>query len=50
MFQTLIDDFHLCFVKNGRYDYLLQGLGVTIEVAFSAIATWEGQTPVNMSQ
>ena len=37
MFQGLIDDFQLCFVKNGRYDYLLQGLGVTIEVAFSAI-------------
>ena len=37
MFQTLIDDFHLCFVKNGRYDYLLSGLGVTIEVALCAI-------------
>ena len=37
MLQGLIDDFQLCFVKNGRYDYLLQGLGVTIEVAFSAI-------------
>lgn len=37
MLQSLIDDFQLCFVKNGRYDYLLSGLGVTIEVAFSAI-------------
>ena len=37
MIQGLLDDFQLCFVKNGRYDYLLQGLGVTIEVAFSAI-------------
>ena len=37
MFQSLIDDFHLCFVKNGRYEYLLSGLGVTIEVALSAI-------------
>ena len=37
MLQGLIDDFQLCFVKNRRYDYLLQGLGVTIEVAFSAI-------------
>jgi len=37
MFQSFIDDFHLCFVKNGRYDYLLQGLGVTLEVALSAI-------------
>ena len=38
MLQGLIDDFYLCFVKNGRYDYLLQGLGVTIEVALCAIA------------
>ena len=38
MLQGLIDDIQLCFVKNGRYDYLLQGLGVTIEVALSAIA------------
>ena len=37
MLQSLIDDFHLCFVKNGRYDYLLSGLGVTIEVALAAI-------------
>ena len=37
MFQSLLDDFHLCFVKNGRYEYLLSGLGVTIEVALSAI-------------
>ena len=37
MLQDLIDDFHLCFVKNGRYEYLLSGLGVTIEVALSAI-------------
>ena len=37
MIQGLIDDIQLCFVKNGRYDYLLQGLGVTIEVALSAI-------------
>ena len=38
MFQALLDDFYLCFVKNGRYDYLLSGLGVTIEVALFAIA------------
>ena len=38
MLQGLIDDFQLCFVKNGRYDYLLQGLGVTLEVALAAIA------------
>ena len=38
MFQALFDDFYLCFVKNGRYDYLLSGLGVTIEVALFAIA------------
>ena len=37
MWQSLLDDFQLCFVKNGRYDYLLQGLGVTLEVALSAI-------------
>ena len=37
MFQSLIDDFSLCFVKNGRYEYLLGGLGVTLEVALSAI-------------
>lgn len=37
MLQGLIDDFQLCFVKNGRYEYLLSGLGVTIEVALAAI-------------
>ncbi len=37
MLQSLIDDFSLCFIKNGRYDYLLDGLGVTLEVALSAI-------------
>ena len=38
MLQSLLDDFNLCFIKNGRYDYLLSGLGVTLEVALSAIA------------
>ena len=37
MLQSFLDDVQLCFVKNGRYDYLLSGLGVTIEVALSAI-------------
>lgn len=37
MIQGFLDDFHLCFVKNGRYDYLLSGLGITLEVALSAI-------------
>ena len=37
MLQSLVEDFQLCFVKNGRYDYLLQGLGVTLEVALLAI-------------
>ena len=37
MFQTLIDDFHLCFVKADRWQYLLKGLGVTLEVALAAI-------------
>lgn len=36
MYQTLLDDFYLCFVKNGRYEYLLQGLCVTLEVALAA--------------
>lgn len=31
------DDFQLCFVKNDRWRYLLDGLGVTIEVALAAI-------------
>ena len=35
--QGLIDDFQLCFVKNGRWVYLLSGLGVTLEVALAAI-------------
>ncbi len=38
MLQGLIDDFQLCFVKNGRWEYLLRGLGVTLEVALMAIA------------
>ena len=37
MLQGLIDDFQLCFVKNGRWEYLLGGLGVTLEVARAAI-------------
>ncbi|MBO6167847.1 MAG: amino acid ABC transporter permease [Kiritimatiellae bacterium] len=38
MFQSFIDDVSLCFVKNGRWEYLWQGLGVTLEVALAAIA------------
>ena len=37
MLQSFLDDFHLCFVKNGRWDYLLSGLGVTLEVALCSI-------------
>ena len=37
MLQGLIDDSQLCFVKNGRWEYLLSGLGVTLEVALAAI-------------
>ena len=37
MFQSLIDDFQLCFVKADRWQYLLKGLGVTLEVAIAAI-------------
>ena len=37
MWGEFADDFYLCFVKNGRWDYLLSGLGVTLEVAVSAI-------------
>jgi len=37
MFQSLLDDIQLCFVKNGRFEYLLNGLGVTLEVALAAI-------------
>ena len=37
MFQSLIDDFQLCFVKADRWQYLLKGLGVTLEVALAAI-------------
>ena len=35
--QSFIDDFNLCFVKNGRWEYLLNGLWVTLEVALAAI-------------
>ena len=37
MFQSLIDEFQLCFVKADRWRYLLKGLGVTLEVAIAAI-------------
>ena len=37
MAAALVDDFRLCFVKNDRWEYLLNGLGVTLEVALSAI-------------
>ena len=35
--SAFLDDFALCFVKNGRWEYLLSGLGVTLEVALAAI-------------
>ena len=38
MLQSILDDFQLCFVKNGRWHYLWNGLGVTLEVALTAIA------------
>jgi len=38
MWQSLVDDFSLCFVKNARYDYLVSGLCVTLEVALASIA------------
>ncbi len=31
------DEFFHCFVKDGRYAYLLNGLGVTLQVALAAI-------------
>lgn len=37
MWQNVLDDLHLCFVKNGRWEYLWNGLGITLEVALSAI-------------
>lgn len=37
MLEKLLADFQLCFVKNGRWEYLWNGLGVTLEVAFAAI-------------
>ena len=37
MWQSFLDDVQLCFVKNGRWEYLWNGLGVTLEVALSAI-------------
>ena len=37
MIQSFLDDFQLCFIKSSRYEYLLQGLGVTLEVALAAI-------------
>ena len=37
MLQSLVDDFALCFVKNGRWEYLFNGLCVTLEVALAAI-------------
>ncbi len=36
MWQSILDEFQLCFGK-GRYAYLLNGLGVTLEVALAAI-------------
>lgn len=36
--SAFLEDFALCFVKNGRWQYLVNGLGVTLEVALAAIA------------
>ena len=37
MIHGFLDDVQLCFVKNARYEYLLNGLGVTLEVALASI-------------
>ena len=37
MWQTFLDDCRLCFVKNNRWQYLFDGLGVTLQVAIQAI-------------
>lgn len=37
MLDGLLDDFTQCFVKNGRWEYLWNGLGITLEVALAAI-------------
>ena len=34
---SLADDFYLCFVKNARWQYLTNGLVVTLEVALCAV-------------
>ena len=34
---SVLNDFKLCFVKNGRWEYLWKGLVVTLQVALSAI-------------
>ena len=35
-FQNLKDDFLLNFVEEGRYMYIVKGLGITLEVTFFA--------------
>ena len=36
-FQNLKDDFLLNFVEEGRYMYIVKGLGITLEVTFSLL-------------
>lgn len=37
LLASLADDFYLCFVKNARWQYLTNGLVVTLEVALCAV-------------
>ena len=37
MWQNFQDAFRLCFIKNDRWEYLFDGLGVTLQVAICAI-------------
>ena len=37
MLESFWSDFSLCFLEKGRWEYLLNGLGVTLEVALAAI-------------
>ncbi len=38
MWQSFVDDFSQCFIKDARWKYLFDGLCVTLEVALCAIA------------
>ena len=43
-FQNFYDTFYKCFIKEDRYQLLLDGIGVTVKVSLLAVVFSERKT------